>query len=182
MELKRIYLNDGVRFFEFEEGKERHHIRLTVPDPDFGYFAQQPSLLLRESPKVVDEKLPEDDVVLTFIGRERVLTVALMVIHHLADVIEVPLQLLLEERFRQKILTVFSSRRFFDIDKLEMQLMNILSDINDQLPVLKETTENENDDPTFDPLDHIGEENVSIYSEEEENHVLELNSLSGEES
>lgn len=179
MELKRIYLDDGVRFFEFEEGKERHRVRLHIPDPDFGYLAQTPRKLLRENPRVVDEQLPTEDVVLTFIGRERVLTAASMVIQHLADVAEVPLNLLIEERFRQRILTVFTNTGFMDVDLLEEQLYLILSDVDDQLPVLQETTEVTEED--YDPLDHIGDEGVSIYSEEDE-PVLEMNSLGGEES
>lgn len=180
MELKRIYIEDGIRHFEFVEEDDKQIIQIRGEDPDFGYLALVPRVLFRDTPEKVDESLPGTDEVLTFIGRERVLTASLAIIHYLARVAEVPIHISLEERFRQRILTIFSSAHFFDLDTLERYVFNIIREVDRQLPILQEIEDEEG--PDFDPLDHIGEEGVNTIYEEEGTNVLVMDSLGGDPS
>lgn len=181
MELKRIYLKDDARHFEFVEEKETITVRLDRDDRDFGYLALFPQLLLREKAEVIDERMPESDEVLTFIGRERVLVASAVIIQYLANTAEVPLHLVLEERYRQRILTIFSNRFFFNIDSLERQLKNIIDLVDRQIPYIREDDDEEEMAETFDPLDHIGEEGVAIY-DGGERPIIEVDSLGGGDS
>ena len=169
MELRHFQTNGKKTSFSFSEDNATHDI-VTPNDLTFGYKAYRPDLLLNTSVVETDDKLPEGDIALTFIGRERSLLAASQILLHIADEAEVPLHIVMEERFKQRILTVFTNTWFTDAETLEGELLHLIREVDAQLPApYKPEFETEDETSFVDPLDQIGvDDALSIYIEEDE--------------
>lgn len=176
MELKRTSRTDESISFVFNDDKNTLTFVVDNRERTFGYQALEPRRLMVASPHETDKKLPKDDVVLTFIGRERLLLAVSQIIMHLTDAAEVPLHIILEERYKQRILTIFTNTLFFNKDVLEIEVQELLNVIDYQLPGLEVEDTIEPPEEDIDPLDLIGDGRVPIYVDED-TKVVEMTGI-----
>lgn len=163
MNLKHINRSGETRSFLFDEDGKAVIVGLPVAPPSFGFDDTDPALT-KGSPAEVDEFLPKQDVVLTYKGRTRVLKAVASILLYYAEQAEVPLQVQLEERYRQPILSIFTNHDFLDVVMLDKEVADLIKQVKHQVPVRQE--EPEERPVGFDPLDHIEEGAVPIYYEE----------------